>query len=60
MAHRDLQSVRNAEALTFIGQKRIGAVLVEAVEEEVGVVSVDLQRNRRYEDASGTKTRYGV
>jgi hypothetical protein len=34
--------VLSAKALTFIGQKRIEAMLVEAVEEGVGVVSVDL------------------
>ncbi len=43
MAHRDLQSVRNAEALTFIGQKKIEVILVEVVEEEVAAALVDLQ-----------------
>ena len=56
----DRHYVHNAKVLTFTGQKRIGAMLVEAVEEEVGVVSVELQQNRRYEDARGTKTVYRV
>ncbi|MEW6685812.1 MAG: hypothetical protein AB1393_06355 [Candidatus Edwardsbacteria bacterium] len=44
--------VHNAKALTFIGQKRIGAMPAEAVEGELEVVSVDLQQKRSYEDAS--------
>ena len=60
MVPPDLLFVHNAKALTFIGQKKIEAMPVEVAEEEVGVVSVELQQNRRYEDARGTKTVYGV
>jgi len=56
----DHHYVLNAKVLTFIGQKKIEAMPVEVAEEEVGVVSVELQQNRRYEDARGTKTVYGV
>ena len=56
----DRHYVLNAKVLTFIGQKKIEAMPVEVAEEEVGVVSVELQQNRRYEDARGTKTVYGV
>jgi hypothetical protein len=56
----DHHYVLNAKVLTFTGQKRIGAMLVEVAEEEAVGVWVDLQRNRRREDARGTKTRYGV
>ncbi len=60
MVLQDLHSVHNVEALTFIGQKKTGAMLAEAEEEEVVAVSVDLQQNRRCEDARQTKTRYGI
>jgi hypothetical protein len=43
-----------------IGLKKIEAMPVEAVEEEVGVVSVDLHQNGRYEVNSRIKERYGV
>ena len=33
----------NAKVLTFIGQKKIEAMLVEAAEEKVGAVLADLQ-----------------
>jgi hypothetical protein len=60
MVPQDLHFVHNAKTLTFIGQKKIKAMPVEAAEEKVWVVSVDRQQNRRYEDARGTKTRHGV
>jgi hypothetical protein len=43
MVPQDLHFVHNAKALTFIGQKKIEAMLVEAAEEGVGVVLVDRQ-----------------
>jgi hypothetical protein len=39
----DRHYVLNAKMLTFTGQKRIGAMLVEAVEEEVAAALADLQ-----------------
>ena len=44
----------NAKVLTFIGQKKIEAMLVEAVGEGVVAVLADLQQKRRHEDANRT------
>lgn len=60
MVSPDHHLVLNAKALTFIGQKKIEAMPAEVAEEKAGSVSVDLQQNRRYKDASETKTRDGV
>lgn len=57
---QDRHYVLNAKVLTFTGQKRIGAMLVEVSEEGAVVVLVNLQQSRRNEDASRTKTRHGV
>jgi hypothetical protein len=39
----DRHYVHNAKVLTFIGQKKIEVILVEAVEEEVAAALADLQ-----------------
>ena len=39
----DRHHVLNAKVLTFTGQKRIGGMLVEAVEGEVATALADLQ-----------------
>ena len=57
---QDRHYVLNAKVLTSTGQKRIGAILVEAAEEGAVAALADLPQNRRYEDASGTKTASGV
>ena len=57
---QDRHFILNARVLIFIGQKKIEAMRVEAGEEGAGAVLADLQQNRRYEDANGTKTRHGV
>lgn len=57
---QDRQYVLGAKVPTSIEPKRIEAMLVEAAEEVAGAVLVDLQQNRSYEDASGTKTRHGI
>jgi hypothetical protein len=48
---RGLRSVPNAEVPTYIGRKKIGAMLEEATEGEVEGLSADPRKNGRYEDA---------
>jgi hypothetical protein len=51
MALRGLRSVPNAEVPTYIGRKKIGAMLEEEAEEEVEEVSADPRKKARCEDA---------
>jgi len=43
MVPQDLHFAHNAKALTFTGQKKIEAILVEVAEEGVVVILADLQ-----------------
>jgi hypothetical protein len=57
---RGLRFVPNAKVQTYSGQKKIGAILEEAAEEEGKVLSADLRKNGRYKDAREAKTTPGI